>query len=86
MTTKWFRHRWLVVCDDYMKSHPTRKAAREDARRLNDHPSNEDIRRFGPYLNVTGIARVIDLGNPDYDRQQEGRPAYLFEEDDGDYW
>ena len=71
-------HRWLVECDDDRKSFPSRSAARDYAAWLNRHPSNVDIRRFGPYLNADGIARIIDL---DGFQQRDGRYRYITEND-----
>lgn len=56
-----FDKRWLVVCDDEMFSCSTRREARSRAERLNGHPANADIRNHGPYKNVTGTARIIEL-------------------------
>ena len=57
------RKRWMVVCDDEKFRFTTRKAAREYASWLNRHPANTNTRQFGPYANVDGVARVIDLGD-----------------------
>lgn len=64
MTYRSYSHRWLVVCDDERKSYHSRSAARYAAAALNGHPANANIRRFGPYANARGAARVIDLGYP----------------------
>ena len=58
---KMFNHRWLVVCDDETHSFQSREKARKNARWQNGHPANVNIRMCGPYKNVDGIARVIDL-------------------------
>ena len=71
-------HRWLVECDDEHKSFSSRSAAREYAARLANHPANVNIRRFGPYKNVDGIARIIDL---DGFQQRDGRYRYVTEND-----
>jgi hypothetical protein len=73
MATKYYQHRWLVECDDERSSYRTREQARAVAARENGHPCNENIRLFGPYTNVDGCARVIDLGNPDPDRVRAGK-------------
>ena len=52
--------RWAVECDDERWSFKTRREAREYARHINRHPANQDIRRFGPYASVDGVARVVD--------------------------
>lgn len=54
--------RWAVHCDGEYWLFRTRAAAREQQRWLNSHPSNVNIRRFGPSSNVDGVAEVIDLG------------------------
>lgn len=55
--------RWAVHCDgEYWLFH-TRAEAREQQRWLSRHPSNVNIRRFGPYQNADGVAEVIDLGD-----------------------
>jgi hypothetical protein len=52
--------RWVVECDGEMWEYRTREEAREQQRRVNGHPANSNIRKFGPYANVDGIARIID--------------------------
>ena len=54
------KNRWMVECDDELEFYRTREAAREAARQINRHPANRDVRRFGGYNNVDGVARVID--------------------------
>jgi len=49
---------WAVIIDDETEWYATRAAARAKAKWHNRHPANVDIRRFGPYKNVTGRARV----------------------------
>ena len=53
--------RWGVVCDDERWVFSTRARAREWAARVNRHPANANIRMFGPYRNVDGVARLVDL-------------------------
>ena len=53
--------RWMVLCDGERKTFATRAAAREEAAWLNRHPSNTNIRNFGPYRNVDGRAQIVDL-------------------------
>lgn len=74
MRTRYFSYRWLVVCDDEARSYKTRSAAKEAARSLQGHPANANIRAFGPYKNVDGEARVIDLGSPDEDGEYRWEP------------
>ena len=64
--------RWMVVCDDERRRFRTRAAARDWARGENAHPSNVDVRRFGPYRNVDGVARILDLWSEDPDEEREG--------------
>lgn len=52
--------RWLVICDGERDAFASRSQARAAARRINRHPANVDIRRYGGYRNVDGVARVID--------------------------
>lgn len=82
MSVTYYRHRWLVVCDDEASSYRTRQAARAACRRIAGHPANRDIRRFGPY-NVTGLARVIDLGDRD-ECERQLRAAHALEAEFGD--
>lgn len=77
---KWFKNRWLVVCDDELESFSTRAKARAAAGRISGHPANANIRLFGPYLNVDGIAQVIDLGWPN-EYRKAGQPAYGWQEE-----
>ena len=73
MATKYYQHRWLVECDGERASFPTRAKARAYAVSRSGHPANANIRLFGPYTNVDGIAQVNDLGNPDPDRVRAGK-------------
>lgn len=50
---------WKVICDDECWTFNTRDQARAWARKINNHPANANIRAFGPYSNVDGIARVV---------------------------
>ena len=87
MTTEYYRNRWLVECDDERASFSTRAKARAYAVRLSGHPANANIRLFGPYSNVDGIAQVVDLGNPDPDRVRAGKKntyAYRCDPVEGD--
>lgn len=59
-----YKLRWLVDCDGDISTFASRAAAREHQAWLNRHPGNVDIRNFGPYTNVDGIARLVDLGRP----------------------
>lgn len=54
-------NKWAVYCDDEKYFFTTRAKARELAKKLNSHPANTNIRKFGPYKNVTGVARVYKL-------------------------
>jgi hypothetical protein len=56
-----YNFRWLVICDDEMSNFQTREQAKSYANWLNRHPSNSNIRVYGPYKNVKGVASVIDL-------------------------
>jgi len=56
--------RWVVECDGDKWRFSSRAAAREHAGWLNRHPSNTNIRAFGPYKNVDGRARVRDAAAP----------------------
>jgi hypothetical protein len=86
MATKYYQHRWLVECDDERASFSTRAKARAYAVRLSGHPANANIRLFGPYTNVDGCARVIDLGSPDPDRVRAGKTcAYYLDTDEDTY-
>lgn len=58
-----YQHRWLMVCDDERESYASRAAALDAARWHRRHPGNADIRTHGPYANVDGIPRVIDLAS-----------------------
>ena len=68
---------WVVVCDGEQRWFGTRSAARKDARATNRHPGNRDVRRFGPYANCDGVARVYSRA--EYDAMQ--RQAELGAED-----
>lgn len=74
--TEWYHYRWLVECDDERFNYRSRERARAAAARLNSHPANVNIRAYGPYRNVDGRARVIDLGQPNPYRDG---PAYAFD-------
>lgn len=55
--------RWAVEIDDEITFHYSRAEAREVAGWHNRHPANSAIRAHGPYRNVDGVARVIDLSD-----------------------
>lgn len=63
------KNRWMVICDDERRTFATRAKARQYASWLRHHPSNVDIRLFGPYKNVDGCPRVVDLRHEDPDEE-----------------
>lgn len=68
MTDKITKKRWAVECDGERWRFATRAQARSFAERLNSHPANGNIRLFGPYLNVDGCARVVDMSKREAER------------------